>query len=87
MQALFLEANPTHVVTTATNPPGLGVTTGGGTFNNGQTSSFSATVSIEQGDTEYVFDHWKLNSVFFGNQRVFPKTFTSRGSILLAMAE
>ena len=84
VQALFLEANPTHVVTTATNPPGLGVTTGSGTFNNGQTSSLSATASIEQGDTEFLFDHWKLNGVFFGNQRVFSKVFSTLDNASMA---
>lgn len=76
-QAVFIEANPTHDVVTATNPPGLGVTAGDGTFNNGQSSNFSASASVEAGDTEHLFDHWKLNGVFFGSQRVFSKTFST----------
>jgi hypothetical protein len=77
LQAVFVEANPIHEVVTATEPPGLGVTTGHGTFTNGQSSAFSASASIEDGDTEYVFDHWKLNGVFFGNQGQFSKTFST----------
>jgi hypothetical protein len=77
VQAIFNEANPTHVVTTATNPAALGVTTGDGTFNNGQTANFSAPESVTQGDTEYLFSEWRLNGVFFGTQRVFSKTFST----------
>ena len=77
VQAIFNEANPTHVVTTATNPAALGVTTGGGTFNNGQTANFAAPESVIQGDAEYLFSEWKLNGVFFGTQRVFSKTFST----------
>lgn len=77
LQAVFVEANPIHEVVTATQPPGLGVTAGDGTFTNGQSSAFSASASIEDGDTEYVFDHWKLNGVYFGNQRQFNKTFST----------
>jgi|GEM_PF-1556707 len=84
VQAIFNEANPTHIVTTATNPLGLGATTGDGTFNNGQTANFSAPASVIQGDTEYLFSEWKLNGVFFGNQRVFSKTFSTLDNASMA---
>ncbi len=77
LRAVFVEANPTHNVVVATSPAGLGTTSGGGTFTNGQSSSFSASQSVVSGDTEHVFDQWKLNGVFFGNQRQFSKTFST----------
>lgn len=84
VQAIFNEANPTHIVTTATNPAALGATTGDGTFNNGQTANFSAPASVIQGDTEYLFSEWKLNGVFFGTQRVFSKTFSTLDNASMA---
>ena len=86
LQAVFAEANPTHAVTTATTPAGLGAVTGAGTFTNGQTSSFSAPATVTQADTEYLFDHFNLNGVFFGTQRVFSKTFSTLDPPAMAFA-
>jgi hypothetical protein len=75
--AHFVEANPLHEVTTATAPEGLAVVSGAGSFSNGQASTISAPSTIEQGDTEYVFEKFTLNGTYFGTQSTFSKLFST----------
>lgn len=75
--AIFSETNPSHTVTVATNPEGVGPVTGAGVYANGETASISAPESVERDDTEYVFERWTLNGVVYGAQRAFTKTFST----------
>lgn len=75
--ARFIEANPEHLVTIETSPPGLAVIPGGATYANGQTLSTSAPVSIEQGDFEYLFERFLLNGLQLNTQRALSKTFST----------
>ncbi len=49
-----------YQLTVATDPSNLGTVTGGGTFTQGSSASFSITQSVVQSssNTRYVFSHW-----------------------------
>jgi hypothetical protein len=51
---------PSYTLTVATDPSNLGTVTGGGTYTQGSSASFSVTQNTIQvsPDTRYVFSHW-----------------------------
>ncbi|GAA5482918.1 hypothetical protein Hsar01_02144 [Haloferula sargassicola] len=75
--AHFAEANPQHVVSIVTSPPGLVSIPGGGTYDNGQTLNITAPASIEDGDTEHLFEKFLLNGVHLNTSPTLTKTFST----------
>ena len=58
-----------YTLTVATDPANLATVTGGGTFNQGSSASFSVTQTTIQSsaDTRYVFSHWSGDYSGAGN--------------------
>lgn len=77
LTATFTEANPSHVVTTATEPAGIVAVTGAGTFNNGESTTISAPATVVVEDKEYVFEKLTLNGAHFSGNRSVEKTFST----------
>jgi hypothetical protein len=77
INAIFVEANPEHVVTFTTSPPGLAVIAGGATYLNGQSVNTAAPASIVDGDIEYLFERFLLNGLQLGTSPVVNKTFST----------
>ena len=77
IRAVFREANPTHVVTFATDPAGITTLSGAGTYNNGQSIDVTAPMSVTSGGTEYLFQNFRLNGSSIGTGNRIQKTFTT----------
>jgi hypothetical protein len=78
LRANFVEANPTHLVSTATSPAGIAVVAGAGTYANGQTAVITAPATVTSGETEYVFVRFLVNGVPASTSRSISKTFTTQ---------
>ena len=75
--AVFAEANLIHAVTLATNPPELAVIDGAGSYENGQTLNTTAPATIIVGETEYVFQNFRLNGNVISSSNQLVKTFST----------
>ncbi len=75
--AHYGEANTTHTVTTATQPPGLAVVAGAGTYTNGQTASFSAPLFVTNSPDIYTFQQFTLSNTLASSANSFNKTFST----------
>lgn len=78
------DANLTHNVTVATLPAEVGGAAGGGTFNNGQSSTISAPASITKNETVYTFKRFTLNGAAYGTSASFTKTFATTDAVDMA---
>ncbi|MBN2704478.1 MAG: VCBS repeat-containing protein, partial [Pontiellaceae bacterium] len=61
MTAYFRELNPTHTVTTASDPTGVAFVSGAGYYTNGNSVVFSAPLSTTNGVNRYMFKELTLN--------------------------
>ncbi|HEV7926591.1 MAG TPA: Ig-like domain-containing protein, partial [Verrucomicrobiae bacterium] len=75
--ANYTAANVTHVVTTATSPPGLATVAGAGTYTNGQTANFSAPLLITNAPELYTFQQFTLSNTLASSSSSFSKTFST----------
>lgn len=75
--AHFGEAVPSHVITTATLPAGIGAVSGAGPYNNGQTATITAAATISAGTNEYVFERFTLNGAPVGSSTTVTKTLST----------
>ncbi|MBL9167077.1 MAG: VCBS repeat-containing protein [Verrucomicrobiales bacterium] len=75
--ANYAEANPFHVVTTATSPSGLAVISGSGTYSNGQSTTITAPARLTNSPTLFTFREFRLNGSPAGSTRSFSKTFST----------
>ncbi|HZM01547.1 MAG TPA: Ig-like domain-containing protein [Candidatus Saccharimonadales bacterium] len=75
--ANYTAANVTHVVTTATSPPGLAAIAGAGTYINGQTANFNAPLSIISSPNIYTFQEFTLSNTLASYANSFGKTFST----------
>ncbi len=75
--ANYVEANLSHVVTTATSPGGIAPVTGAGIFTNGQTASFSAPPTVLSPPYLYTFQRFALSNNLISSSPSFNKTFAT----------
>jgi hypothetical protein len=75
--ANYAAANLTHVVTTATSPPGLASVAGAGTYTNGQTATFSAPLLVTNPPDIYAFQQFTLSNTLASSANSFNKTFST----------
>ncbi|MBI3867281.1 MAG: VCBS repeat-containing protein [Verrucomicrobia bacterium] len=75
--ANYAEANPKHVVTTATSPENLATVSGSGTFSNGQSTTVAAPSLITNSPTLFSFREFRLNGAPNGLSPSFSKTFST----------
>ena len=76
--AVFREANLVHAVTFATNPPDLAPINGAGNYNNGMSLETSAPAAVVVGETEYVFQSFRLNGSVVTSSNLLSKTFATQ---------
>lgn len=80
LREVFIEVEyelPTITVATSASPPEGGIVTGGGTYESGST----VTVTATQNDG-YVFSHWLINGVNFGNSNPISGALTADTAIV-----
>ncbi|MCC5805515.1 MAG: VCBS repeat-containing protein [Opitutales bacterium] len=77
LTAVFAEANPEHVVTVGTDPAGIAVIDGAGTYGNNVTLTLSAPPSVVAGETEYVFQRFRLNGANFSTSPEISRLLTT----------
>jgi hypothetical protein len=75
--ANYTVANTNHFVTTATQPPGLAVVTGAGTYTNGQSATFSAPPVVVSGQYDYFFREFVLTNTVVSTNASFTKIFST----------
>ena len=75
--ANFVEANPVHVVTTATSPTNLALVTGSGTYSNGQSATITAPARLTNSPTLFTFREFRLNGSPAGSVPSLNKTFST----------
>jgi choice-of-anchor C domain-containing protein len=75
--ANYADANPTHAVTTATSPAGLGTVAGAATYTNGQTAILTAPAALTNSSVFYVFEGFTLNGTAVSSARSFSKSFST----------
>ncbi len=75
--ANYTEANTNHVVTTATEPPGLAIVAGAGTYTNGQSVDFSAPPVVVSGPLDYFFQKFVLTNTVVSANPTFTKVFST----------
>jgi hypothetical protein len=75
--ANYAAVNLSHVVTTATQPPGLARVAGAGTYANGDTANFSAPASITNAPYIYTFAQFTLSNTVASTAPAFSKTFST----------
>ncbi len=83
--ANYIEANPFHVVTTATSPAGLATIAGAGTYTNGQSGTFTAPGGVTNPPTAYVFRRFTLNGAAVSTNVSFAKTFSTADPTNIAL--
>ncbi|WCJ60887.1 FG-GAP-like repeat-containing protein [Fontisphaera persica] len=76
--ANYYEANPFHVVTTATFPTNVAEVGGAGTFLNGESASFTAPAAVTNPPNIYLFREWRLSNVVVSASRTFNRLFTTQ---------
>jgi hypothetical protein len=77
MTAYFRELNPTHTVTTASNPAGVAVVSGAGYYTNGNSVVFSAPLSTTNGPNRYMFKELTLNGSLLATTNEYLNVFTT----------
>jgi Bacterial Ig domain/Protein of unknown function (DUF642) len=75
--ANYADANPTHVVTTATSPAGLGPVAGAGTYSDGQTAIITAPAALTNNSQLYLFQGFTLNGTAVSSAPSFSKSFST----------
>lgn len=75
--ANYSEANPVHVVTTATSPADLATITGSGTYSNGQSATITAPERVTNSPTLYTFREFRVNGSPAGSSPSISKTFST----------
>jgi hypothetical protein len=75
--ANYTEANTNHFVTTVTQPPGLAVVTGAGTYTNGQSGTFTAPPVVVSGQYDYFFQKFVLTNIAVSTSTSFTKVFST----------
>jgi len=76
--ANYGDANPSHVVTITSSPPGLITGTGAGTYTNGQTAIISAPAAVTNAVTNfYVFQGFTLKGSPVTSASSFSKSFST----------
>jgi hypothetical protein len=83
--AHYAEANPQHVVTTATLPPGLAPVTGAGTYLNGETAQFEVPAAVTKVPNVYSFRRFTLNGSYASGSPTYSKTFRTADPANLAV--
>ncbi|HZV34029.1 MAG TPA: CARDB domain-containing protein, partial [Verrucomicrobiae bacterium] len=75
--ANYVDAVPTHVVTTATSPGGLASISGAGTYSNGMTANIVAPALVTNAPYLYTFQDFTLNGSYLSGSTTVNKTFTT----------
>ncbi|MBI5387108.1 MAG: VCBS repeat-containing protein [Verrucomicrobia bacterium] len=75
--ANYVEANTTHVVSLATQPSNVVALAGAGIYTNGQSTNFTAPLSVTNPPSIFNFKEWRLNGAFAGSSASFSKGFTT----------
>lgn len=75
--ANYYEANPFHVVTTATSPTNIATVSGAGSYTNGQSVVFSAPPSVTNPPSIYYFREFRLAGALVGTSPTFTKVFST----------
>lgn len=75
--ANYSEANTSHLITTATQPPGLATVSGAGTYTNTQIANFVAPQKITNATFIYTFQQFMLSNSVITYNPSFQKTFST----------
>src|SRR5690606_18141104 len=84
LRAHFIEANPTHVVTTATLPEAIATVSGAGVYPNASVATIAAPSTVTSGDTEYVFVRLLLDGTPISSNPTIQKTLSTQDPPALA---